>query len=135
MLRCPKCQSSEIHRTPTSSKWARLRRRLTSKRPHLCETCGWRGWGEETGPKFTPEQIELASRAFDEPLDVAQQLEALGLPHESEYPSPLLELPPALAHDTPSDRDREVTFRLEIDGPVDRVPDEFIALDTDLARG
>ena len=115
MLRCPRCQSSEIYRTPTVSKWALLRRRLTTKRPHMCEVCGWKGWGEETGPKFTREQIELASRAFDEPLDVAPQLRMLGLPQETSFKSPAFELPPALAHDDPRPVTREVKLQLDLD--------------------
>jgi hypothetical protein len=84
MLRCPRCQSTQIHRTPTESKWALLRRRMTSKRPHRCHDCGWHGWGEETGPKFTPEQIEIASRALTQPLDVAHDI-GLELPNDSEF--------------------------------------------------
>ena len=102
MLRCPRCQSSEIYRTPTVSKWALLRRRLTAKRPHLCEDCGWKGWGEETGPKFTAEQIELASRAFDQPLDVRTQLERLALPQEDRLASSTFELPADIAADAGS---------------------------------
>lgn len=81
MLRCPRCLSSQIYRAPTDSPWALLRRRMTRTRPHSCHNCGWHGWGEETGPKFTPEQIEMACRALTQPLDIAHDLGHLDLPN------------------------------------------------------
>ena len=84
MLRCPRCQSTEIYRTPTKSTWALIRRRITTKRPHWCHSCGWRGWGEETGPTFTPEQIERASRALTQPLDVVNDVGLLELSKDAD---------------------------------------------------
>jgi hypothetical protein len=37
---------------------------MTAKRPHRCPDCGWRGWGEETGQKFSDAAIELAELAL-----------------------------------------------------------------------
>ena len=84
MLRCPTCQSTAIYRTPTASTWALLRRRITTKRPHRCHDCGWQGWGEETGPKFTAEQIAAASLALTQPLDLAHDVGMLEVPKDSE---------------------------------------------------
>jgi hypothetical protein len=57
---------------------------MTTKRPHWCHACGWRGWGEETGPKFTTEQIETASRALTQPLDVTHDVGMLEVSKESD---------------------------------------------------
>ena len=97
MLRCPRCQSSEIYRTAADSKWASLRRKTTSKRPHSCHACGWHGWGEETGLKFTPEQIEMASRALTQPLDIEQDIGLLEVPKSAE-PSDSQHDPLILSH-------------------------------------
>ncbi len=48
MIICPKCRSSRIHRVPARGAMERVRQTLTYQRPHLCEACGWRGWGPRT---------------------------------------------------------------------------------------
>ena len=42
--RCPKCGSESLHRRAAASRIARMRKRLTRKRPHVCTNCGWHGW-------------------------------------------------------------------------------------------
>jgi len=37
---------------------------LTGKRPYRCSSCGWRGWAKDSGPRFSPDQIEASSRAI-----------------------------------------------------------------------
>jgi UDP-GlcNAc:undecaprenyl-phosphate GlcNAc-1-phosphate transferase len=41
---CGSCGSQDLHRTRTWSIAERLRKHMTSKRPHTCASCGWRGW-------------------------------------------------------------------------------------------
>jgi hypothetical protein len=93
MLRCPRCLSSRIYRTRTKSLWALLRRRLTAKRPHICKDCRWRGWGEETGPKCTDEEVRAAARALNRPLDVRNQLATLDSPQDIRFPLSQWKLP------------------------------------------
>lgn len=66
MQNCPKCGSPGIYRSRTRSWWERLRKTLTGKYAYRCHSCGWRGFGEDTGPKFDPEHIEAANRAVIE---------------------------------------------------------------------
>ena len=42
--KCPQCGSETLHRRAAASRIARVRKRLTHKRPHVCSTCGWHGW-------------------------------------------------------------------------------------------
>lgn len=48
MIKCPKCGSTNIHRSRSRSKLEQLRKSTTTARLHRCHDCGWRGWGEET---------------------------------------------------------------------------------------
>jgi predicted RNA-binding Zn-ribbon protein involved in translation (DUF1610 family) len=71
MQQCPKCQSSSIHRSHTRNLMESWRKAFTTKRPHRCQRCGWRGWGEETTPKFDPDRIRRSEEAVvPEPADV-----------------------------------------------------------------
>lgn len=47
---CPKCSSYDIHRSRARRGWEALRRKLTSKRPYRCHTCGLRVWDVDIGP-------------------------------------------------------------------------------------
>jgi len=44
---CPACGSHRVFRSRTRTRFERLRRELTSKRPYRCHACGWRGWAPE----------------------------------------------------------------------------------------
>lgn len=44
VAKCPKCDSRSIRRSPTRSRWERLRKDITGKRPYRCRECQWRGW-------------------------------------------------------------------------------------------
>lgn len=44
MSHCPKCQSDNIRRSRTRSRWERWRKEITGKRPYRCRACNWRGW-------------------------------------------------------------------------------------------
>ena len=44
MSHCPKCNSKGLCLSHTRSRWERLRRDITGKRPHRCRACQWRGW-------------------------------------------------------------------------------------------
>jgi hypothetical protein len=71
MLQCPKCRSTQIHRSRSRSTWEVWRKQLTSKRPYRCDACSWRGWGEDTGLHFDDEQREVAEGAIaPEPPDL-----------------------------------------------------------------
>ncbi len=48
MQQCPKCGSPRIHRSRSRNLVERLRKTVTSTRPHRCHACGWRGWGVES---------------------------------------------------------------------------------------
>jgi len=61
---CPQCQSEVIHRSRTRNRWESWRKEITGKRPYRCHACGWRGWGEDYGPKFDESEVELATRAL-----------------------------------------------------------------------
>jgi hypothetical protein len=63
MPACPKCQSTDVHRSRAKSKWEHWRRDHTAKCPLRCRVCHWRGWGVDPGPVFSSEEIERASRA------------------------------------------------------------------------
>ena len=49
MQNCPKCKSIHIGRSRTRSRWERLRREVTRKRPFRCRDCSWRGWDYDLG--------------------------------------------------------------------------------------
>jgi hypothetical protein len=44
---CPACGSPRVFRSRTRTKFERLRRELTSKRPYRCHACNWRGWAPD----------------------------------------------------------------------------------------
>ena len=59
MQTCPNCQSEDIHRSHTKSKWELWRKTITSKRPYRCHACGWRGWGRDLGARFGDHDAQL----------------------------------------------------------------------------
>jgi predicted Zn-ribbon and HTH transcriptional regulator len=63
MQQCPKCKSDAVHRSHTKNFLESWKKMLTTKRPHRCQKCGWRGWGEETAPKFDADQARKAERS------------------------------------------------------------------------
>ena len=44
MRECPRCSSSDIHRSHSRTILERTRRTLTHKRLFRCHECNWRGW-------------------------------------------------------------------------------------------
>lgn len=44
MSHCPNCNSTNLRRSPTRSRWERWRKEITGKRPYRCRGCQWRGW-------------------------------------------------------------------------------------------
>jgi len=64
MRRCPRCGSDRIHFSRTRSGWEAWRKQITAKRPYRCSDCGWRGWGVDSGPLFSPDVIEASFRAM-----------------------------------------------------------------------
>jgi hypothetical protein len=62
MHRCPRCDSHKVQCSRTRFRWEVWRRQVTGKRPYRCANCGWRGWGPDAGPSFSPDQIEASSR-------------------------------------------------------------------------
>jgi len=64
MQQCPKCQSDSIHRSQTQYWWESLRKTATTLRPHRCQRCGWRGWGEESLPKVDANRVRLSEWAI-----------------------------------------------------------------------
>ena len=73
MHQCPKCESQGIHRSRSKSPWERWRREITGKRIHRCRDCGWRGWGEDTGPAVSDAERAVAERALaPEPPNLAR---------------------------------------------------------------
>ena len=64
MQQCPKCQSKDIHRSRSTSRWERWRKDITGKRLYRCRACNWRGWGPDSGPTFDERDVELAMRAM-----------------------------------------------------------------------
>ena len=49
--KCPKCQSEEIHRSRSRTKWESWRKEITGKRPYRCENCEHRWWTVDLGPQ------------------------------------------------------------------------------------
>jgi primosomal protein N' len=41
---CPRCGAAPLQRSRTRTLLDRVRKTLTSDRPHRCVSCGWRGW-------------------------------------------------------------------------------------------
>jgi hypothetical protein len=64
MHHCPSCKSDRIHSSRTRSRWETWRKEITGKRAYRCHQCGWRGWGADSGPRFSAEQLDSASRAM-----------------------------------------------------------------------
>ena len=44
MSHCPKCNSKDVRRSRTQSRWERWRKEITGKRLYRCRSCNWRGW-------------------------------------------------------------------------------------------
>jgi hypothetical protein len=53
--KCPKCGSARILRSRSRGVLEQVRKTVSSKRPHRCHDCGWRGWGAETEGPAEPE--------------------------------------------------------------------------------
>jgi predicted Zn-ribbon and HTH transcriptional regulator len=71
MQQCPKCKSGAVHRSHTKSWLESWRKALTTKRPHRCQKCGWRGWGEETIRRFDADHVRKSEKAVtSDPSDV-----------------------------------------------------------------
>jgi hypothetical protein len=64
MQKCPKCNSDNVHRSRTKTKWENWRKEITGKRPYRCHGCNWRGWAPEIAPTFTNLEREIAERAM-----------------------------------------------------------------------
>jgi hypothetical protein len=64
MHECPKCKSPRVHPSRSRSQWERLRKEITGKRPFRCSACRWRGWGVDSGPTFTAQELAIASGAL-----------------------------------------------------------------------
>jgi hypothetical protein len=64
MLQCPKCKSADIHRSRSRSWWEAWKKQMTSKRAYRCDTCGWRGWGDDTGTRFDQAERDIAEQAI-----------------------------------------------------------------------
>ena len=63
MQQCPSCKSERVHASRTRSRWESWRKAITGKRPYRCRDCQWRGWAQDSGPRFSPDQIASAMRA------------------------------------------------------------------------
>jgi hypothetical protein len=57
---CPRCHSSEIHRSRVRSRWGKWRKLITRRMPFRCSACTWRGWGKESGPTFSEAERRVA---------------------------------------------------------------------------
>jgi len=67
MQQCPKCQSNDIRRSRSRGSWEIWRKQVTSKRPHRCNVCGWRGWGPFEPLVQPPSTRPCPLVRFDEP--------------------------------------------------------------------
>jgi UDP-GlcNAc:undecaprenyl-phosphate GlcNAc-1-phosphate transferase len=69
--KCPKCHEWRLNRSRSHGAFEQLRRRFTTRRPHRCANCGWRGWLEP----------ELLSQAFQpvNPTEIQNAWDALDL--------------------------------------------------------
>ena len=92
MQLCPKCGSRNIHRSRSRSAWEFWRKRITGKRTYRCASCGWRGWGVDSGIRLD----EQGRRAADKAVAAKLKAGAAGERHNSHD-----ELDPA-ALDVPS---------------------------------
>lgn len=78
---CPKCRSTDLHRSRSRNWTEQLRKELGPKRPFRCAKCQWRGWLDAnlyplfpasqgvvpTPPVPRAEQpLELIDKALDE---------------------------------------------------------------------
>jgi hypothetical protein len=61
---CPRCHSPQIHRSRVRSTWGTWRKLITRRLPFRCSACTWRGWGKESGPKFSDAERKLAENAL-----------------------------------------------------------------------
>lgn len=64
MHHCPKCKSSDTHRSRAKSTLETWRKQITGRRLYRCSHCGWRGWSVDLGPKFGNLVTEIAERAL-----------------------------------------------------------------------
>ena len=80
MHECTKCGSPRILYSRTKSRWEKLRRRITAKRPYRCRDCRFRLWMIDSGPHFSAEHFDAASRALVLPFN----LERVGLDRDDE---------------------------------------------------
>jgi predicted RNA-binding Zn-ribbon protein involved in translation (DUF1610 family) len=83
---CPKCNSERIHRSRSRTWWESWRKIVSRKRMFRCNDCGWRGWGIDSGQRFTAAERDRAARALAagpvnlkgtglEPIDAATPLD------------------------------------------------------------
>ena len=80
---CPVCGSQRVFRSRTRTRFERLRRELTSKRPYRCHACNWRGWAPDamlvTSPHaIVPEAADDVTEPPAPPPDLAAIDAALG---------------------------------------------------------
>jgi hypothetical protein len=64
MDHCPKCQSQNIHRSRSRSRWDVWRKEITGKRQFRCHACNWRGWGIDARPNVVEAEREATARAL-----------------------------------------------------------------------
>lgn len=62
MAHCPKCNSEDVRRSRTRSRWERWRKEITGRRPYRCRRCEWRGW-----LVIDPSEIDRATRRSNAP--------------------------------------------------------------------
>jgi hypothetical protein len=75
---CPRCKSDKIYSSRTRSKWEVWRKEITGKRVYRCHECDWRGWGPDTGPHFSREQIDSSVIAIADAPNLKDTLLARG---------------------------------------------------------
>jgi hypothetical protein len=64
MQQCPKCKSASIRRSQTRHWWESWHKTFTIMRPHRCQGCGWRGWGEESMPRVDADRVRFFEQAI-----------------------------------------------------------------------
>lgn len=60
MNQCPRCGSRRIHRVHRNRLARLILNKITARRPHRCNACGWSGWAEATsrlGRGRLPDQV------------------------------------------------------------------------------
>jgi UDP-GlcNAc:undecaprenyl-phosphate GlcNAc-1-phosphate transferase len=73
-MACGACGSPDLHRSRSRSLFEQLRKRLTSRRPYECRSCGWRGWGRWASAARDHARFAIAAESPDlRPLDLALQ--------------------------------------------------------------